>query len=111
MHRINKINDIIQYSHATIFSLLKATLLRTAKRNHFITWPRLSAKNASKHLDETIATAKGHLDKHRKNFRITKDNERKIEDHALAREDKTHEVFIAYLAMDKNNIICTSLIG
>ena len=62
---------LIQYLHATLFSPSKSTLLQAIRNNHLIGWPGLTVENVNKYLDETPATAKGHLDQHRKNLQST----------------------------------------
>ena len=66
------------------------------------------AKNIQKHLNKTIATAKGHLDWNRKNFRLT-EHEYKIEEISLTQEEKTNEVFTSYLAPDTEGVVYTEL--
>ena len=61
----------IQYSHTTLGSTSKSTLLHAICNNHLIGWPGLTLENVNKYLDETPATAKGHLDQHRQNLQST----------------------------------------
>ena len=63
---------LIQYLHATLFSPTKTTLLKAVRNNHLIGWPGLTITNITKYLDETPATAKGHLDQHKQNLQSTK---------------------------------------
>lgn len=62
LHRINKMEDVMQFLHAYLFSLKLQTLLQAVKNNNLITWPGLTVKNIKRYMKETIATAKGHLD-------------------------------------------------
>ena len=55
---------LIQYLHATLGSPSKSLLLHAIRNNHLIGWPGLTLENVNKYLDETPATAKGHLDQH-----------------------------------------------
>ena len=59
------------YVHAALFSPSKFTLLKALRNNNFIGWPGLTTQNVEKNLDETVATAKGHLDQERSNLRST----------------------------------------
>ena len=108
----------MQYLHACLFSPRIQTLLQAIKNNNMITWPGLTIRNVKKYMKETIATAKGHLDKNRKNLRSTKKTqaeylqeikyyETEAEDEEITpkREDKTNKVFASYLAQDKEEVI------
>ena len=57
--------------HVTLFSPTKSTLLTTIRNNHLIGWPGLTIVNVNKYLQETPATAKGHLDQHQMNLQST----------------------------------------
>ena len=60
------------YFHACCFSPNKTTFLQAVKNGNFVTWPQLTYKNVKKYLQETPATAKGHLNQERKNLQSTK---------------------------------------
>ena len=47
-------------------------MLQAIHNNHLLDWPGLTIENVNKYLDETPATAKGHLDQHRMNIKSTK---------------------------------------
>ena len=72
IHRLNKITEVLEYIYASLFSPKKSTLLEAIKNNNLSTFPGLTYKNAQRYINETIATAKGHLDRTRKNERSTK---------------------------------------
>ena len=72
IHKNQTKRNLMQYLHASLFSPTKSTLLTAIKNGNFIGWPGFSFENASKHLSETPATAKGHLDQHRQNLQSTK---------------------------------------
>ena len=59
------------YLYATCFSTPKFTFLSVIKARFFTTFPNLTAKLVSKHLDKSITSAKGHLDQQYKNCRYT----------------------------------------
>ena len=71
---------LIQYLHAALFSPAKSTIIKTLQNNHFTGWPGFTLDYLHKYLQDTPATAKGHLDQHRKNFqsmcttKLTDDN-------------------------------------
>ena len=56
------VSDLIEYLHACNFSPVKSTWLSAIRSNFFTTWPGLTYERVSKHLHESEATAKGHLD-------------------------------------------------
>ncbi len=62
---------LIQYLHAALFSLAKSTIIKALQNNHFTGWPVCTPDNVHKYLQDTPATAKGHLDQHRKNLQST----------------------------------------
>lgn len=66
--------ELIECLHACCFSPPKSTFLKAIKNQHFTTWPGLTAETVNKHLQEPIATAKGHLNRARKNLRSTKNS-------------------------------------
>ena len=66
------IKTLIQYLHAARFSPTTTTLLQAIHNNHLLGWPGLTTANVKKYLQETPATAKGHLDQHKKNIQSTK---------------------------------------
>ena len=63
---------LIQYLHAALFSPAKSTIIKALQNNHFAGWPGLTLDNVHKYLQDTPATAKGHLDQHRKNLQSTR---------------------------------------
>jgi len=64
--------DLVKYLHAACFSPVKQTWLKAIRNNQFTSWPGLTSKAVARHLQPTMATAKGHLDRVRKNLRSTK---------------------------------------
>lgn len=65
--------DLIHYLHACCFSPPISTFKKAIKRGNFITWPGLQPNTIlTRHLENTIATAKGHLDQERKHLQSTK---------------------------------------
>lgn len=125
LYQLNKLKDVMQYLHACLFSPKLQTITQAVKNNNLITFPGMNIKNVSKYMKETIATAKGHLDRNRKNVRSTKtkaqaDHLQEIkyykdeeEDKIITpkREEKTNEIFVSYLAQDINGVIYTDLTG
>ena len=126
LHRLNKVKDVLDYLYAALFSPKKSTLLQAIQNNNFATFPGLTKKNVKKYLHETIATAMGHLDRHRKNSRTTMPRKNLLqqleteeyyteepedEDITPKREDKTEEIFASYLAADSEGLIYTDLTG
>lgn len=59
--------ELVECPHAAAFSPVKQTWIRAVNNNQFNTWPGLTAQAINKHLRPTMATAKGHLDRQRKN--------------------------------------------
>ena len=63
---------LVQYLHAALYSPTKSTLLHAVRNGHFLTWPGLTVSNVVKLLDETPATALGHLDQERQGLQSSK---------------------------------------
>jgi hypothetical protein len=72
VYQAKRIKEAMQFLHAALWSPAKATLLQAIKAEFFASWPLLTAKNASKHLEETMATHKGHLKRTKQNIRSTR---------------------------------------
>jgi hypothetical protein len=70
----SNLSDLLRYLHACCFSPTKSTWIRAIRNGHFTTWPGVTVANVSKLLPDSVATALGHLDQKRKNFRTTKEN-------------------------------------
>ena len=67
---------------------------------------------SQKHLTPKIATAKGNLDRERKNINYTqKETEEEKLDMAPSPEEKNEDVFIAFLAADTTGTLYTDLLG
>ena len=66
--------DLIRFLHASAFSPVKDTLIKAIKKNHFKSWPGLTAKLVSKSLPDSVATAKGHMNQERQGLQSTKGN-------------------------------------
>jgi hypothetical protein len=71
-HDNNNQKDLINYLHAACFSLVKSTWIKAIKIGNFTSWHRLNEQNVEKYLSKSTATAKGHLNQHKKNARTTK---------------------------------------
>jgi hypothetical protein len=65
--------ELVQYLHACCFSPSSSTFIKAVRNGNFITWPGLDAKLIHKHLPDSIATAKGHLDQEQQNLQSTKE--------------------------------------
>ena len=64
--------DLVRYLHATCFSPVSSTWVQAIKRNHFCTWPGLTAKLVAKHLPSVTATIQGHQHRQKQNLQSTK---------------------------------------
>ena len=64
--------DLAAFFHGALFSPVKATLLKAINNNHFVGWPGLTKKLISRHLLDTVATAKGHQNQERQQLQTTK---------------------------------------
>ena len=71
LHPASTIATRMAWLHACAFSPAKSTFLKAIKAGHFTTWPELTEKLVRKHLPESRATHKGHLDQTRQNLRST----------------------------------------
>jgi hypothetical protein len=65
------ISDTIAYLHATRFSPVKDTLIKTIAAGNFSGWPGLSVHSVRKYLAKTDATVKGRINQQRQNTRST----------------------------------------
>ena len=63
---------LIQYLRAVLFSPTKTTLLKVVWNRYFLLWPGLTVSNIGKLLDETPATALGHLDQEQQGLQSSK---------------------------------------
>ena len=54
-------NDLIAFYHGACFSPTKKTLLQAIRNGNFLTWPGFTYEAVSKFLQQTVATAFGHL--------------------------------------------------
>ncbi|KAL7528469.1 hypothetical protein ACHAWF_002577 [Thalassiosira exigua] len=69
VYQIRRLNEAMQFLHAALGSQSKSTLLRAARQGILPPWPLITPQNINNHLVETMATAKGHLQRVRKNVR------------------------------------------
>ena len=122
MHNLEQINSkkgIIEFLHTALFSPVKSTWLRAIRQNHFITWLGINSHNVAKYLQPTTATAKGHLDQKRKNINSTNINNKPAYDDETPNnndvaphpEEKTENLFIAFLSADTQGTVYTDLTG
>ena len=61
--------QLVQWLHAAAFSPSPSTFLDAIQCNFFATWPGLTANIVRRHLTQTDATVKGHLDQQRQRKR------------------------------------------
>ena len=71
--KMRTLRDLVTYHHQSVWNPVVKTWTRAIDRGHFATFPGLSSKVVRKHLQPSIATAKGHMTKERQNIRSTKD--------------------------------------
>jgi hypothetical protein len=64
--------NAIKFLHAACFSPTTATWTQAIDRGHFKSWPVPPSNTIRKLLPKSMATAMGHLDQQRKNYRSTK---------------------------------------
>ena len=112
LEQLNSKKGIIEFLHTALFSPVKSTWLRAIRRNHFITWPGINSHDVTKYLQPTIATAKGHLDRKIKNINSTNNNNKPDDDDIAPHpEEKSENVFIAFLSADTQGTVYTDLTG
>jgi hypothetical protein len=108
-------SDLIQYLHAACFSPSPTTWTNAIANNQFTTWPGLTTRAVKRYLPPSLATAKGHLDKNRRNTRSTKCTPTPLAtdtDMCPKREEKTHAHFACFgMADNKGQIVYTDLTG
>ena len=73
--------SLIEFLHKAMFSPVKSTWLRAIRRNHFVTWPGINSIDVGKHLAPSLSTAKGHLDRKRKNIRPSRKITPNLDEH------------------------------
>jgi hypothetical protein len=66
------IRRMVKYLHAAAFSPVKSTWITAIVKGYYTSWPGLTASAVQKYYPQTMATAKGHLDQSRQNFRSAK---------------------------------------
>ena len=64
--------ELAQYYGSTLLNPTKSTLVREINRNHFTSWPVMTAKLNRKHLPKRIETAQSQLNQECINIRTTK---------------------------------------
>jgi hypothetical protein len=67
-----KAADLVEFAHASFFSPTIATLKTALHKNYITNFPGLTMQSLKRHAPNSPATAKGHLNKVRKNKRSTK---------------------------------------
>jgi hypothetical protein len=60
-HDTSNQKELINYLHAACFSPVKSTWIAAIKNGNFTSWPGLTEHAVEKHLSESSATLKGHL--------------------------------------------------
>jgi hypothetical protein len=101
--------DVVRFLHAAAFSPVQDTCLKAIRSGHFATWPGLTEGLVRKHLQNEIATVKGHLSQRRKNMRSTTTTVAMHAPEAIVLDDitpeaanvKTHQVFAAMVDVGK----------
>ena len=66
--------SLIKFLHQCLFCPPKRTLLHALRNNNFPTWPGLTTQAVHKYLEDSPATAKGHMKRVRQGLRSTKPN-------------------------------------
>ena len=91
--------DLAQWNHATLFSTVNQTLIKSAKKGYFDTWPNLTSELINKHLTPSMETAKGHMHQTRKNLKSTN-----------MQDPKTPEQQTIKLLVQRTNTVFTNII-
>jgi hypothetical protein len=71
VYETRSISDTIAYLHATCFSPVKDTWIKSIAAGDFSGWPGLSVNSVRKYLAKVDATVKGHMNQQRQNTRST----------------------------------------
>ena len=71
VYALRTIPDIIKYHHQSLWSPTTLTWTQAIDRGHFLTFPGLTSQAVRKHLQPSVATAKGHMKKTRQHLRST----------------------------------------
>ena len=92
--------ELANYLHACCFSPTISTFVRAIRNGNFITWPGLDQKLIERHLLQSTATAKGHLDQERQGLQSTKTASPSINNDA-------QQDFFPPHSNEKTNDVCT----
>ena len=103
VYQCTTICKLLCFLHAAAFSLPPSTWIQTIKNNQFATWPNVTTKNVRKYLPDLVATAKGHLDRLRKNLRSTKGDNFTTDLFPPKKGNRTNFIFAAFVSTDPNN--------
>jgi len=94
-----KLSEMVQYSHACLFSPSLPTFEAAVKHEHLPDFPGLTLQNLRKFPPSSMAMHKGHLDQKRKNLQSTKKSAPNLEDvlypQPLLKGQRTHNVYAA----------------
>jgi hypothetical protein len=60
-HEISNQKELINYMHATCFSLVKTTWIMAIKNGNFASWPELTERTVEKYVSKSKATIEGHI--------------------------------------------------
>ena len=108
-------NELIRYLHACCFSPQVSTFIKAISNGNFLSWPGLTEKLARKFLEPSIATAKGHLDKERKNLQSTRlttqDEEKDFFPEPENPNLKTHEICAMLFPFSSKELAYADLTG
>ena len=109
--------ELLRYLHAAAFSPTAETWKKAISNNQFSTWPRLTTKRVQTLLPDSMATAKGHLKRKRKNLQSTKpknnDKSTNITNDLFPnKQERTGAAFVAFFQADPTkNTAYTDLTG
>ena len=83
--------DLMKHLHAACFSPAKSTFLKAIQLNFLTTFPDSTVANVNKHLPDSIATEKGHLDQRRQGTQSTKKQSHTTDCTPTTSVDGTHK--------------------
>jgi hypothetical protein len=122
IQRLRTKEQLVEYLHRAAGHPVKKKWLAAIKAGEYATWPGLTNKLVSKHLQNTEETAMGHLHRRRQTIRSTKpipvpintvqDLEPELQGQFFLNKDRTQRVDVHLVSMEElNGMISTDQTG
>ena len=112
--------ELANYLHAACFSPVPSTFIKAISNNHLTSWPGLTATLINKHLQQSMATAQGHLNQERQHLQSTRTTQVPIQQKNEEDDDypdandpnnKTHDAAYTIVEFTPKETAYTNLTG